>query len=153
MQIEGDFSALEKLIKELKSSHYVDVGVLGEASYENGVTVAAIGAVHEFGSLSGNIPERSFIRMPLEKKQGEIAESITKSNKWQALAEKQDIKGLFKIIGIACEGAIQEAFDTGGFGTWQALEQSTIDAKGSESILIDEGTLRKSITSEAGKGK
>ena len=158
MQIEADFKDLEKLIKELKSPYYVDVGILGEASYEGGATIAGIGAVHEFGRLDGSIPERSFIRMPLTEKQAEIVEELKASGKWQELAEKQDIKGLFKLIGIACEGVIAEAFDTGGFGTWEDIKDETKIAKARggasdpSAILIDIGTLWNSISSKVGKG-
>jgi hypothetical protein len=155
MQIEADFKDLEKLIKELKSPYYVDVGLLGKHGDNN---IVMIGAVHEFGRLDGSIPERSFIRMPLTEKQAEIVKELKASGKWQALAEKQDIKGLFKLVGIACEGVIQEAFDTGGFGIWEDIKEETKIAKARggaanpSAILIDIGTLRKAITSEVGKG-
>jgi hypothetical protein len=50
-------------------------------------------------------------------------------------------------LGIACEGAIQEAFDTGGFDDWPADAPSTIRRKGSSSPLIDTKQLRFSIAS------
>lgn len=151
-KIEYDFSKLESLLKKLKSNMFVDVGILGGASYEDGATIAGIGAVHEFGRLDGSIPERSFIRMPITEKQNDIAALIKK--KAPEFIEKQDIKGLFALIGIQCEAAIQQAFDTKGFGKWKALDKKTIDRKkGSDAILIVDGTLRKSITSEVGSKK
>jgi phage gpG-like protein len=147
-KIDGDFSVLEKLIKELHSNVHVKIGILGAASYDNGATIAGIGAVHEFGSLSENIPKWSFLKMPLEKNQVEIANMI--KPKMQTLIEKQDVKGIFKILGIAGESMIQKAFDTGGFGTWTDITAETKIKKGSSSILIDAGVLRKSITSKVG---
>lgn len=147
--VKGDFSKLESLIKKLETKKYVDVGILGGASYEAGATIAGIGAVHEYGSISGNIPERSFIRMPLETKGKEINKKL--APKFQKLIEKQDIDKLLTLIGIECEGVIQAAFDTGGYGTWQPILEKTAERKGgSHAILIDDGTLRKSITSRVG---
>jgi phage gpG-like protein len=154
--ISGDFDKLEKLVKELKTDYYVDVGILGETGEtEAGLTIAGIGAVHEFGTDKagrGNkttIPKRSFIIMPLEKKQSEIQAFVDKN------AEKNlgtgDVKAIFTDIGIGAEAQIQEAFETGGFGTWPELADSTIEKKKSNAILIDDGTLRKSITSKVGK--
>ena len=154
--IEGDFSGLEELVKNLGEKFYTDVGILGsETDSESGLTIAGIGAVHEFGTDRagrGNktvIPKRSFIKMPLEKKAGSI-QSEVESN-FQNRMDNADIKGVFQDIGIACEGAIQDAFDSGGFGEWPANAEPTVDRKGSASPLIDQGVLRKSITSKVGK--
>jgi len=167
-EISGDFSQLEKLVKELKSDHYVDVGILGEAgsTEEGGLTLAALGVVHEFGTDKagrGNktkIPARSFIKMPLETKQGDIQAGAEKNLEKNLAAG--DVKQVFTDIGIAGEAAIQEAFDTAGFGKWAPNSPVTIEGskpdkegnqfikgKGSDSPLIDDGTLRKGITSQA----
>lgn len=147
--IEADFSKLEKLLKDLDVKGYVDVGVLGNASYEDGATIAGIGAIHEFGSLSGNIPQRSFIRMPIELKQEDIEKKVMDKVK-DKLFDGISPKDVLQMIGIFCEEAIQEAFETGGFGTWQDIKDETKDRKNGDSILIDTGTLRKAITSKIG---
>lgn len=155
--VAGDFSQLNKLVEGLSKKVYVDIGILGEDSRteEGGLTTAGLGAVHEFGTDRagrGNktvIPERSFIRMPLETGQDDIEKTI--EPKIKKYVAEGDIEGLFKLIGIAGEARIQEAFESGGFGSWEALKESTIKAKkGSEAILIDDGTLRKSISSKVG---
>lgn len=149
-EIEADFSALEKMVEDLGKDHYVDVGLLGEnggKTEKGGVTLAFIGAVHEHGSLDGHNPPRSFIRMPIETGQAEI-EAAVEPLMARHLAEG-DVKAIFEDIGIAAEGRIQDAFDTGGFGQWPALKEETIKRKGSDSILIDRGDLRRGITSAA----
>lgn len=156
-EVTGDFSRLNKLAEELGKGHYVDIGILGESneSVEGGKTLAGIGAIHEFGTdragrgNSVTIPERSFIRMPLETGQESIEQKI--EARAQALIEKGNIAGLFKLIGAAGEERIQEAFDTAGFGTWPPNAPSTIKGKKSDSPLIDKGDLRKSIMSKVGK--
>ena len=154
--VTGDFTKLNKLVENLSKKLFVDIGVLGETNktVEGGLTIAGIGAVHEFGTDKAgrsndiSIPERSFIRMPLETGQDSIEKTIEPKIK-QYIAE-ENIEGLFKLIGIAGEARIKEAFETAGFGTWEANAPSTIKSKGSDSPLIDTGELRKSITSKVG---
>lgn len=148
--ITGNFTALEKLIEELDAGYYVDIGILGGERDEDGqITIAGIGAIHEFGKLDGTIPSRSFIRMPLEKMGSEVTKDIEPHIE-RDLAEG-NVKGLFKKIGLAGESQIQKAFESGGFGLWPDIQEKTKERKGSSAILIDDGTLRKSITSRVGK--
>ena len=156
--VTGDFSRLEKLVENLGKKHFVDIGILGKAGYteRGGITLAGIGAVHEFGTDKAGrgrktvIPERSFIRMPLETGQEDIEKKI--DTRFQELMENADIKGIFELIGIAGEARIQEAFETGGFGSWVDIKEATKKAKGSDAILIDQGPLRQGITSRVGGG-
>ena len=147
-EITGDFSQLEELIKGLKEPHSVDIGVFKDAKTPGGKSVAEYGAHNEFGSVSipGHPPKRSFIRMPLEAKQGEIAEYA--ESHAPAHIESGDIAAIFEDIGIAGQAKIQEAFDTGGFGTWKPDADSTVARKKSDAPLIDDGTLRKAVTYE-----
>ena len=55
---------------------------------------------------------------------------------------------ILELLGVYGESIVQEAFETGGFGTWEPLSQETVEAKGSNSILIDTAQLRRSITSK-----
>jgi len=146
--ITGDFSQLEKLIKGLKEPHGVDIGVFKDAKTPDGQSVAEYGAHNEFGSVSipDHPPKRSFIRMPLEAKQGDIAK-YAESHAKEHL-EAGNVKAIFEDIGIAGQAKIQEAFDTQGFGTWRPDAESTVDRKGSSAPLIDDGTLRKAVTYE-----
>jgi len=145
-EIRGDFSKLEKLLKNLDSDLSVDIGVFATAKAPDGMQVAEYGAYNEFGSLSvpNRPPKRSFIRMPLETKQADVAGYVEKKAKGHI--EQGDIKAIFEDIGIAGESKIQEAFDTRGFGSWPADADSTVERKGSGAPLIDTGLLRKSIT-------
>ena len=131
-EINLNFKGLEKLIGNLKKNVYVDVGILGnETREEDGSTLPVIGAVHEFGSVANNIPERSFIRMPLTTKQDSLQKAAEKV--FAKKLETGDVKGIFKVIG-----------------TWPDIEQETKDRKGSDAILIDTGTLRKGVSSKVG---
>ena len=157
-QVTGDFSRLEKLIENLSKDYYTDIGILGAAGSTEGgkITLAGIGAVHEFGTDKAGrnrdteILERSFIRMPLETGQEAIEKQIDPD--FQKLMEDGDIKGIFELIGIAGEARVQEAFETGGFGTWEDIKEATKKRKGSDAILVDQGPLRQGITSRVGGG-
>lgn len=148
--VEGNFSRLDKLVESLGKPAYVDVGILGESNEteEGGITTAGIGAVHLFGSDDGRIPERNWLTMPIELGQIEIEKAV--EEKLKPLLEAGDIKGIMELIGIAAEAQIQEAFETGGFGQWPDITEETKARKKSDAILIDDGTLRKSVTSKPG---
>ncbi len=152
--VELDMKGLDKLIRELKTRYYVDVGIIGESKIgPTGASVAAYGAVHEYGSPKQNIPRRSFIQMPLKVRQKQIENAAQRVLKQTAEGSGIDVKRVFKTIGIAAEAQIQDAFDSGGFGTWAPDKPETIEHKGSDSVLIDTGLLRKSIASRVGSGK
>lgn len=86
--------------------------------------------------------------MPIEEKAGEIEKTV--GNSIESDMAEGNIKRIFQKIGLAAEGQIQEAFETGGFGKWPELQYSTILAKKSSAILIDTGSLRKAVTSKTG---
>lgn len=111
------------------------------------MTNAEIGVIHEFGSVSGKIPARSWARFPLEFKAKEFLRFLGSST-IKGYVEKGQIKKVFQAMGVEAEGIIQDAFSSGGFGHWQKNAQSTIDAKGSSAPLIDIGEFRKSISSD-----
>jgi hypothetical protein len=148
--VEGDFSKIESLIKGLEEQHVVDVGVLGDDGAaphpgSDDESVAEIGAKHEFGVIGEGLPKRSFILMPIQSKQRAIEKQVEKN--LEANLASGNLLSVYRDIGFAAEAVIQEAFETGGFGKWEPLAEITIEKKGSSAILIDEGVLRRSITS------
>ncbi|MGH9678182.1 MAG: hypothetical protein ACRD36_13845, partial [Candidatus Acidiferrum sp.] len=108
---------------------------------------AEIGVIHEFGSEGAHIPPRSFLRMPMEEKRRELMKSFQTATS-KAAMDSGRYREVFRILGVHAEAIVQEAFATGGFGHWPALQPSTIAAKGSSAILIDTKKLRQSITSD-----
>lgn len=136
---------IEREIKKaLKSS--VDVGIVngnyGQEIYD-GLTVVEVGACHEYGV--GDLPQRSFLRMPFELKQSELTRYI--ANQFKRLESgRTDTRTALGRVGVMARNISVGAFDNGGYGQWPDISQMTKDAKGSASILIDIGTLRNSIT-------
>jgi phage gpG-like protein len=147
-----DDSNLKRLARELQNNKYVKVGVLSKdqaRSIQGSDTQsnADIGALHEFGSIGLKIPKRSFLNMPINENSNRIVKAVSASIKANIM--NTDInQHAMEAAGVAAEGIVQQAFETGGFGKWAPLSPITIQNKGSETILVDTGQLRQSISSE-----
>lgn len=153
----------------------VQIGVIGDTQRfeelgDTSLNNAELGMIHEFGVIGGmvkhrsrskerkvrrtwdqfkdvvNIPERSFLRMPLIR---ELPEAIYKMGKefWRKLIIVKGVIPALKNLGILGEATVQDAFATGGFGQWAPLKPRTIKRKGSSAILIDTAQLRQGIAS------
>ncbi|MBD3283541.1 hypothetical protein GF396_04535 [Candidatus Pacearchaeota archaeon] len=129
---------------------YLDIGVLESASYpESGENVAKIASIHELGYPEKNIPERSFLEMPLTKEKLEELKDFIK-NEFKDIDEK-DLKKAFERIGLKCQNIVTEAFATGGFGLWEPLKEETIKKKGNDTILVDTALLKNTISYDVGE--
>jgi len=143
LKLKSDKKELKKLLKNIKSKDKLQVGIINAGkAVDSDLTVATIGAIHEFGSATRGIPERSFIRETLFTKQKDIQTMVSKQA-GKAIEDEQPLNKTLGIIGEFTKGLIQESFTN---NNWQSLKQSTIDAKGSSKPLIDTGQLRQSIT-------
>ena len=108
-----------------------------------GESVQEVGAQHEFGT--DKVPRRSFLRTPFWVKRTDLGKFITKQ--FVKVAETGfSASDAMELIGVKAQSISQEAFTNGGFGTWRALSQMTIEEKGSSQILVDTGALVQSIT-------
>lgn len=140
----GDkINARIRQIKQRLAEKRVLVGVPeGAGAYEDGTQIAVIAAVNEFGSADGSIPERSFLRVPLMGAGKQLA-SVFKNSVPEVMDGEITVNAMYDRVGQKAVGIVQEAISA---GIDPANAQSTIDAKGSSTPLIDEGTLRQSIT-------
>ncbi|MBL1319588.1 MAG: hypothetical protein JKY80_02140 [Mariprofundaceae bacterium] len=124
----------------------VDVGLpsdkVGGKVYGDGMTILRVGAIHEFGA--GNIPQRSFLRVPFIVNQKSINKAIAKQ--FESVMNGQKPAIALGRIGAIASNYSKGAFTSMGYGQWQDIKQSTKDAKGSAQPLIDTGILRGSIT-------
>jgi hypothetical protein len=166
-RVKVNLKGISSLIKALTHSNNkgVKVGILSEKNAREGSiaeTNAGIGIVHEFGSYKRNIPERSFIKMPLESKAKELVKFLQKELDDKLKGDK-DKKGPVKEVeedmidevlerlGAQAVGYIMDAFKSGGFGNWPALKPATIKAKKTDAILVDTGFLEGSIMFKVAK--
>lgn len=125
--VKTDLKKLDNFVASLSDRHAVRVGIFSKHAGRDesgGLNNPTIGAIHEFGSFSRGIPARSFLRMPLHKKSEQI---VTEASQGAVqLMTEGKFTRVLKNLGIACENAIQEAFETKGFGSWAPLAYSTI---------------------------
>lgn len=152
--VRQDFGQLNNLVKAMSQKAVVRIGIMGAKNSKHTsddgkggmLTNAEIGAIHEFGSLSGHLPARSWLRMPIHKGAAFIVKKAKEEIK--VMAEKGSILPILVNIGIRCEQFIQRAFASRGFGEWEPIKPATKKAKGSSAILIDTGQLRRSVSSK-----
>lgn len=149
-KINFNLDGLEELKRNLGAQYITRVGILGAHAARTGegkfdLNNATLGLIQIYGSIANNIPSRDFLIMPIETKRREILK-ILSSNTARAAFANKDYKRLYGILGAAAVGFVDEAFASGGFGTWAPNKPTTVAHKGSSAPLIDTGELRKSVT-------
>lgn len=152
-RLNYDISKFEKYVKDY-SEAYAQVGVLGNPKSKDGETVVDYAIKHEFGSVSQNLPRRSFIKDPLEKHLGDEIKTVDGTLK--KLLTQGDVEKAVAVLGMKAVEVIKKAFKTSNDGQWAPLSENTIErmkvknpnrAKGWK-ILVDTGALQSSITSQ-----
>jgi hypothetical protein len=150
MRLNAEVRGGDKLAKKLRqiqerltTKRRVLVGIPeGAGKYEDGAPLAVIGAVQEFGSADGRVPERSFLRVPLRQNQDNISRAFRTLTGKVSRGEITLVQMLDQ-IGARAAGYCIEAIEA---GIAPANAESTIKAKGSSTPLVDHGRLKGSIT-------
>ena len=144
---------LQNLQANFKKKYQAQVGVIGKTTARNdnsGLTNADILLVHEYGSLTKNIPRRSvFESLNIEQKQliNNIKKIIASD-----IRNKKDIYDTYFKIALVMLDICKEAFYTEGYSTWAPLKPKTIENKlkgdGEAQIftLVDTGALLNAFT-------
>ena len=138
---EKQFIDLAKLKKQIKSGK-VSVGLPKGKSgqYEDGSTVIEVAAWNEFGTEK--IPERSFIRVPVQQNKAKYIE-LAKKQAQKIYTGKTTVDDALGILGLFMSDKMKASFTD---NEWQSNSAETIEKKGSSRPLIDTGQLRNSIT-------
>lgn len=151
-EIRWNPETMEALKKLMGDQLIVKIGVLSDEKLHPGDKIGAVGlaAVHEFGSPSRKIPERSFLRKTAFIKADTYKIWVLKNKDalFKAITQGKLSSEVMPKIGALWVSYVLEAFQTGGFGGWKALKPRTIKRKGSDKPLIDTGALMRSITYE-----
>lgn len=148
--VSMNLAVLDKIRDHITAGSYVKVGVLGADAMRTdgeGASNVDIAITQEFGSISKNIPPRSFLRMPIQQKEKQIRAFVASKKVMDCLLSGKVERGM-AFVGIYAESWIQSAFVSRGFGKWKPNAPSTIKRKGSDKPLIDTGELRRAISSE-----
>lgn len=138
-----DLTTYRRMLAEIRANpQVVQVGIPA-GPQQDGVSLAMIGAAHEFG-VPGKIPERPWLYTSVVENRAFFIE-LNKRNLAAILKGQQTIKGALGQLGAAAEGRAKQKIYTGPF-TPNAPE--TIRRKGSSKPLIDKGALVQSIKFE-----
>jgi hypothetical protein len=127
----------------LARAYRVRVGVLDDAPKRGGgpYSLLEVAAVHEFGAPAAGIPQRSFVRAPIDAARAQIQAA-------QATLARQIVQGkvsgavAMQRLGALAKGVIQKAIAQ---GIEPPLLSATVERKGSSTPLVDTGQLRSSI--------
>ena len=141
-------------MKELNRKISIKVGILApEASQKHsgsGLTMAELGAIHEFGSADGKIPARSFLRVPILGAKGmRVLRNALKDRLFCNLEDDKLLCSLYpEFLTKACKSVAEwaylqvlQAFASNGGGTWEPLKNN----RESKQILVDTKELKQSV--------
>lgn len=154
-KVELKLNKLKDIKKAMESKYLTRVGIMGDKAtetheYSDNETNASIGAKHEFGSYSDNIPQRSFLYEPLKEKFEK--EVMKEAKKFTDCLVSNNIKKFFVNLGLKAEQIVSDAFSTGGFGKWAPISSKTLAKRHKNTTdakpLTDTGQLARSISSE-----
>lgn len=134
--------ALKDLVKRLQQGVVIKVGIQGaQASKDHdGITVADIGAIHEFGL--GNNPVRSWLRAWFDENENVLREDLRRGYR-KVIQGAINPETLAEALGLKMVASIQTRITN---GIPPALSPETIARKESSVPLIDTGVFKSSIT-------
>lgn len=149
----------------LKNAPYVKVGLVGPdagATHKDqgkgeSLSVAAIGMIHEFGSESRNIPERSFIRGTIDANVAHIRSVITTLSK-NVMLQKMNATQALGILGLDVTKLIKNRITVERIPPPlkpETIKQKTRDGKAGDTPLVDTGQMLNSVRHQVvidGKG-
>lgn len=130
--------ALNDISKKMGNGS-VEVGLMENATYPNGVPVAAVAFWNEFGVPSRKQPPRPFFRQMIANESPQWPKTMASLIK----ASNYDGKRVLALMGEDIDGALQQSINT---LMTPALAQSTKDKKGFDKPLIDTAHLLNSVT-------
>lgn len=150
----GADAFMERLRALKASTARVRVGVLADAAKDpakdkNGkagkppkYTLLEVAAVHEFGAPAANIPQRSFIRAPIDAHAEDI-KRLQGVLLGHVVEGKITVAAALDMLGAKIASYCQEAIDD---GIEPALADETVRRKGSSKPLVNTGQLKSAIT-------
>jgi len=134
-----DSQSVNKLLKLIERGNW-EVGIFDEE-------VAAYATVQEYGSISRNIPSRSFMRSTYKE---QLPGWVRYMGKQSELAARKKVP---LNVEILLSHMVQDVVKKVDEIQHPPLKPATVAAKGSPKPLIDTGKLRESITYMKGTNK
>lgn len=136
---EKALEELERISKQMgKGPNGVKVGLpKGSNDYPDGTSVIMVGTVHEFGSDSQGIPQRSYLRSTMIEKKRDYKKLFSKLS--LKIVRGMEVKKALGIIGLQAQTDVQAKIESIDSPPLKNREGNP---------LIDTGHLRQSITFE-----
>lgn len=133
---------IEKLAQSLRGPDTVKVGLpKGSNAYPDGTSVIMVGAVHEFGSPSRGVPQRSFLRTTVIEHRRAYAAFMKKLTKKMVSGDMTKEKAL-GLLGLKVQTDVRS----------KITDISTPPLKDRDgNPLVDTGHLRQSIIFKVGE--
>lgn len=134
---------IEKINKSMRGADSVKVGLpKGSNNYPDGTSVIMVGAVHEFGSPTRNIPQRSFLRSTVQEQRRPYKRMFAKLSKMIVGGKITKEKAL-ALIGLQVQTDVRQKIT-------DIKEPPLVYREGNP--LVDTGHLRQSIVYQVGDG-
>ncbi|MDG9888175.1 MULTISPECIES: hypothetical protein [Pseudomonas] len=134
--------AMKDLAQRLDREQRVLVGVPeGSGSYEDGLTIATVAAVNNFGSADGRIPARPFLQPAIEDG-APMYRRLAEVMLPRVLSGEMEMRTLMEQMGNLAEGHVKQYITDLRV---PKNADSTIANKGSDNPLVHDGHLRQSI--------
>lgn len=158
VKLKIDSKAIDNINAFNRSDLMVKIGVVGKGA-EKQVTqkkgepaprikMAALAAVHEFGSPTRNIPARSFLRKTMNTKINDYKAFIAakEAENTATIARRGPLPFLLE-VGNMWKTWVRDCWIFEGPG-WRKLRPSTLARKTTQKILWDQGNLHEAIEYE-----
>lgn len=135
-----------EIVKNLQVLNSLDVfvGIHEGVDHDGELTAAQVGAIHEFGSKDGRIPQRRWLRAGVDYYAKEIGQKYDDAFK-ASLKPGSNMRRELNRIGLFGAAKVKEYIRKVGQSVWPDITDDTKIAKGSTKILIDKSQLIKGI--------
>lgn len=147
--IDRGWNRIRATAQELeRGTSAVRVGLIegkgGDATREDGLTNAAIGATHEYGSSDRRVPMRPWLFAAVEKHREDYAK-LFRVFAAQVLEGKMSSVRMLNLIGAKATADVKN-YVTQGSPIPPPNAPSTVARKGSDRTLIDTGRMIGAVT-------
>ncbi len=150
--IDRGWKAIKKRWNRTSKGISAVVGVMPPEASEDrdGISMAGIAAVHEFGSSRRNIPERSFLRTTFDENQSKYRVAMRDIEKGIVTGREKAPTALLK-VAESCRSDVQDKMRRGEIKP--PLKQATVEQrpKKDPTPLVDTGALLGAITARIRK--
>lgn len=138
---KGINKAVLNLLKDVKKKK-VAVGLFPQHVYPDGTPIAYVASIHEFGAKG--MPPRSFMRTTIKAQRNEWRQQMAGAIKAVSMGAI-DYTDALDQIGALGAGDVVKTIDR---MEEPKLDPKTVKRKGFDTLLVDTGLMRQSITWE-----